>query len=298
MKRNKYAAIDIGSNAIRLLLVNVYDNGETSSYKKVSLVRVPLRLGKDVFTTKRISDEKAIDFERTMVAFEQLMKVHQVYKYRACATSAMRDAENGVELVNEIKEKTGINIEIISGEEEAKIIRSTHIEKRLEKNHDFLYVDVGGGSTEISLYQQGKLQHSRSFDIGSIRLLENMVSDESWQEMQSWLQGITKNQSGLEIIGSGGNINKIYKLLDKTDWQVIRYSELQDIYTKLSELTVEERMMKFKLHPDRADVIVPAALLFERIMNWAQSDEIQVPKLGLSDGIIKSLHENLSFKHY
>ena len=298
MKRNKYAAIDIGSNAIRLLLVNVYDNGETSSYKKVSLVRVPLRLGKDVFTTKRISDEKAIDFERTMVAFEQLMKVHQVYKYRACATSAMRDAENGVELVNEIKEKTGINIEIISGEEEAKIIRSTHIEQRLEKNHDFLYVDVGGGSTEISLYQQGKLQHSRSFDIGTIRLLENMVSDESWQEMQSWLQDITKNQSGLEIIGSGGNINKIYKLLDKTDWQVIRYSELQDIYTKLSELTVEERMMKFKLHPDRADVIVPAALLFERIMNWAQSDEIQVPKLGLSDGIIKSLQKNISFKDY
>ncbi len=298
MKRNKYAAIDIGSNAIRLLLVNVYDNQETSSYKKVSLVRVPLRLGKDVFTTKRISDEKAIDFERAMVAFEQLMKVHQVYKYRACATSAMRDAENGVELVYAIKEKTGINIEIISGEEEAKIIRSTHIEQRLEKNHNFLYVDVGGGSTEISLYQKGKLQHSRSFDIGTIRLLENMVSDESWQEMQSWLQEITKNQSGLEIIGSGGNINRIYKLLDKTDWQVIRYSELQDIYSKLSKLTVEERMMKFKLHPDRADVIVPAALLFERIMNWAQSDEIQVPKLGLSDGIIKSLHENLSFKDY
>ena len=298
MKRNKYAAIDIGSNAIRLLLVNVYDNEETSSYKKVSLVRVPLRLGKDVFTTKRISDEKAIDFERAMVAFEQLMKVHQVYKYRACATSAMRDAENGVELVYAIKEKTGINIEIISGEEEAKIIRSTHIEQRLEKNHNFLYVDVGGGSTEISLYQKGELQHSRSFDIGTIRLLENMVSDESWQEMQSWLQEITKNQSGLEIIGSGGNINRIYKLLDKTDWQVIRYSELQDIYSKLSKLTVEERMMKFKLHPDRADVIVPAALLFERIMNWAQSDEIQVPKLGLSDGIIKSLHENLSFKDY
>ena len=298
MKRNKYAAIDIGSNAIRLLLVNVYDNQETSSYKKVSLVRVPLRLGKDVFTTKRISDEKAIDFERAMVAFEQLMKVHQVYKYRACATSAMRDAENGVELVYAIKEKTGINIEIISGEEEAKIIRSTHIEQRLEKNHNFLYVDVGGGSTEISLYQKGELQHSRSFDIGTIRLLENMVSDESWQEMQSWLQEITKNQSGLEIIGSGGNINRIYKLLDKTDWQVIRYSELQDIYSKLSKLTVEERMMKFKLHPDRADVIVPAALLFERIMNWAQSDEIQVPKLGLSDGIIKSLHENLSFKDY
>ncbi len=298
MKRNKYAAIDIGSNAIRLLLVNIYDNGETSSYKKVSLVRVPLRLGKDVFTTKRISDEKAIDFERTMVAFEQLMKVHQVYKYRACATSAMRDAENGVELVNEIKEKTGINIEIISGEEEAKIIRSTHIEQRLEKNHDFLYVDVGGGSTEISLYQQGKLQHSKSFDIGTIRLLENMVSGESWQEMQSWLQDITKNQSGLEIIGSGGNINKIYKLLDKTDWQVIRYRELQDILTKLSELTVEERMMRYKLQPDRADVIVPAALLFERIMNWAQSDEIQVPKLGLSDGIIKSLQKNISFKDY
>ena len=298
MKRDKYAAIDIGSNAIRLLLVNVYDNGESSSYKKVSLVRVPLRLGKDVFTTKRISAEKAVDFERTMIAFEHLMKVHKVYKYRACATSAMRDAENGAEIVNGIKERTDINIEIISGEEEAKIIRSTHIEERLEQNHDFLYVDVGGGSTEISLYQEGKLQRSKSFNIGTIRLLENMVTKETWLEMQSWLQEITKNQSGLEIIGSGGNINKIYKLLEKSDWQVIRYAELQGIYTKLSDLTLEERMMKLKLHPDRADVIVPAALLFERIMFWAQSDEIQVPKLGLSDGIIKSLHKNLSFKDY
>jgi len=298
LKRDKYAAIDIGSNAIRLLLVNVYDNGESSSYKKVSLVRVPLRLGKDVFTTKRISAEKAVDFERTMIAFEHLMKVHKVYKYRACATSAMRDAENGAEIVNGIKERTDINIEIISGEEEAKIIRSTHIEERLEQNHDFLYVDVGGGSTEISLYQEGKLQRSKSFNIGTIRLLENMVTKETWLEMQSWLQEITKNQSGLEIIGSGGNINKIYKLLEKSDWQVIRYAELQGIYTKLSDLTLEERMMKLKLHPDRADVIVPAALLFERIMFWAQSDEIQVPKLGLSDGIIKSLHKNLSFKDY
>lgn len=298
MERKKYAAIDIGSNAIRLLLVNVYDNGKTSSYKKVSLVRVPLRLGKDVFTTKRISDSKAIDFERTMIAFEHLMKVHNVYKYRACATSAMRDAENGAEIVNGIKERTDINIEIISGEEEAKIIRSTHIEERLEQNHDFLYVDVGGGSTEISLYQEGKLRNSRSFNIGTIRLLENMVSDESWQDMKSWLQKITKNRIGLEIIGSGGNINKIYKLLYKKDWQSISYKELQGIYTELLELSVEERMMKFKLHPDRADVIVPAAQLFERIMNWAKSDEIQVPKLGLSDGIIKSLHKNLSFKDY
>tara|TARA_B100000508_G_scaffold140833_1_gene143711 strand:+ start:14578 stop:15474 length:897 start_codon:yes stop_codon:yes gene_type:complete len=298
LKRTKYGAIDIGSNAIRLLLVNVYNNDIESIYKKVSLVRVPLRLGKDVFTKGRISDEKAIDFERTIIAFEQLIKVHKVDQYRACATSAMRDAENGVEIVNGVKNRTGINIEIISGKEEAEIIRSTHIEERLEQGHDFLYLDVGGGSTEISFYKNGELQDSKSFDIGTIRLLENKVKQKLWDDLETWTIETTKNQTGLEIIGSGGNINKIYKMLGKSNWQGISFEELSSILSEMESLTVEERMVRYKLHPDRADVIVHAGTIFKSIMQWAQSNEIQVPKLGLSDGIIKSMHKSLSFRDY
>lgn len=298
MKRTKYGAIDIGSNAIRLLLVNVYEGEDITTYKKVSLVRVPLRLGSDVFKKKMISEQKAIDFERTMMAFDQLMKVHKVDQYRACATSAMRDASNGPDLVEAVRDRTGINIEIISGDEEAAIIRSTHIEERLEQNHDFLYVDVGGGSTEISFYCDGELQDSHSFNIGTIRMLNRRIPDKKWEAMKEWVKKTTQKRRDLDLIGSGGNINKIYKLLKKDNWEPIKRYEIKGILEEMRDLTVEERMLKYLLHPDRADVIVPAAIIFERIMKWAGSSEIQVPKLGLADGLIKSMHENLSFANY
>lgn len=298
MKRTKYGAIDIGSNAVRLLLVNVYEHEQETTFKKVSLVRVPIRLGSDVFKQGKISEEKAIDFERTMIAFEHLMKVHKVHQYRACATSAMRDASNGPQIIAGVKERTDIAIEIISGDEEAKIIRSTHIEERLEQNHDFLYVDVGGGSTEISFYSKGELVNSKSFNMGTIRLLNNQVNAERWAKMENWVKEVTAGQRDLDIIGSGGNINKIYKLLEKDSWTGIKYPELKELLDQLNALTYDERIMKYRLHPDRADVIVHAGLIFERIMHWSNGKEIQVPKLGLADGLIKSMHKGLSFKDY
>lgn len=298
MKRKKYGAIDIGSNAIRLLLVNVFTENEVSTFKKVSLTRVPLRLGEDVFIDGKISPEKAIDFERTMIAFEQLMKVHKVDEYRATATSAMRDASNGPTIVEGVKERTGINIEVISGDEEAKIIRSTHVQDRLTAGQDFLYVDVGGGSTEISLFVNGDMAASRSFNIGTIRLLKDQVSEGKWDKMQDWLKDITKNHKGLEIIGSGGNINKIYKILGKQDWQPIKYYELKGVVKELADMTYEQRVMTYRLHPDRADVIVHAGRIFQRIMKWTDGGEIHVPKLGLADGLVKSMHKGLSFNNY
>lgn len=298
MKQKKYGAIDIGSNAIRLLLVNVFDDKDQSTFKKVSLTRVPLRLGADVFKEGKISSEKAIDFERTMIAFEQLMKVHKVDQYRACATSAMRDAKNGPKIVQGVKDRTGIDIEIITGDEEAKIIRSTHIEERLTQKQNFLYVDVGGGSTEISLFIDGKMEASRSFNIGTIRLLNGQVTEKKWDKMKDWLKDIIKDYPSIEIIGSGGNINKIYKLLGKQDWQSIKYYELKGIVKELDDLSYEERIMKFRLHPDRADVIVHAGKIFQRIMKWSNSSGVNVPKLGLADGLIKSMHKELSFKDY
>jgi len=298
LKRKKYGAIDIGSNAIRLLLVNVFTENGISTFKKVSLTRVPLRLGEDVFMDGKISQEKAIDFERTMIAFEHLMKVHKVDQYRATATSAMRDAENGPAIVEGVKARTGINIEVITGDEEAKIIRSTHVQERLSAGHDFLYVDVGGGSTEISLFVKGEMHASRSFNIGTIRLLKDQVNEEKWDDMHDWLKEITKNQHGLEIIGSGGNINKIYKILNKQDWQAIKYDELKEVVDELAAMTYEQRIMIHRLHPDRADVIVHAGLIFQRIMKWTEGSEIHVPKLGLADGLVKSMHRELSFKTY
>ena len=298
MKQKKYGAIDIGSNAIRLLLVNVFDDKDQSTFKKVSLTRVPLRLGADVFKEGKISSEKAIDFERTMIAFEQLMKVHKVDQYRACATSAMRDAKNGPKIVQGVKDRTGIDIEIITGDEEAKIIRSTHIEERLTQKQNFLYVDVGGGSTEISLFIDGKMEASRSFNVGTIRLLNGQVTEKKWDKMKDWLKDIIKDYPSIEIIGSGGNINKIYKLLGKQDWQSIKYYELKGIVKELDDLSYEERIMKFRLHPDRADVIVHAGKIFQRIMKWSNSSGVNVPKLGLADGLIKSMHKELSFKDY
>ena len=298
MKRKKYGAIDIGSNAIRLLLVNVFTENGKSTFKKVSLTRVPLRLGEDVFTEGKISAEKVIDFERTMIAFEQLMKVHKVNEYRACATSAMRDAQNGPQIVDGVKERTGIEIEVISGDEEAKIIRSTHIEERLTEKQDFLYVDVGGGSTEISLFVNGNIEASLSFNIGTIRLLNNQVSEIKWDEMRTWLENIVTNHPSIEIIGSGGNINKIYKILGLQNWKAMSYNQLKAIVQELTDMTYEERIMTHRLHPDRADVIIHAGKVFQRIMKSSNSSGIHVPKLGLADGLIKSMHKELSFKNY
>ncbi len=297
MKRKKYAAIDIGTNAIRLLLMNVFEDNGTTHFKKVSLVRVPIRLGEDVFVDRKISPRKAEYLERTMIAFDHLMQVHNVNHYRACATSAMREASNGRELVEGIYERTGINIEIIPGYEEAQIIYSTHIEKRMKDHQNFLYVDVGGGSTEISLFEGTQPQESRSFDIGTIRVLKDKVVEEQWNDLKNWVKTVSKGYDDLVIIGSGGNINKIYKLYQKYNWESLYYSEIKSLIDEMTELTVDQRIMKFHLHPDRADVIVPAGTIFLKVMKWAGINEVQVPKMGLADGLIKGMHQGLTVKN-
>lgn len=291
----KYAAIDIGSNAIRLLIINVFEKGEMVSYKKVSLIRLPLRLGDDVFLTGNISTEKAQDFERAMQSFLLLMQVHKVDDYRACATSAMRDAKNGQQIIEVVRQKLGMEISILSGSDEAALIHSTHIERRFHDNKNYLYIDVGGGSTEVSMFQNGRLLSSKSFNIGTLRLLLNQDLTNEWKQMKQWVSKNTHIEGEMVVIGSGGNINKIYKLFDRKDWKPLFYREVKELRDTLAPLSVEQRILKFKLHPDRADVIVPAADIFTRIMKWGNIQEIQVPKMGLADGLIKSMHNRLDF---
>lgn len=291
----KYAAIDIGSNAIRLLIINVFEQGEIVSYKKVSLIRVPLRLGNDVFLNGEISEAKVVDFERVMQSFLLLIQVHKVDDYRACATSAMRDAHNGMLIIERVRQSLGMEIKILSGSEEAAIIHSTHIEQRFHDDKSYLYIDVGGGSTELSMFKNGELLASQSFNIGTIRLLLKMDLQQEWTALRSWIIEQTSQTNNLVVIGSGGNINKIYKLFERKDWKPLYYKEVKELHDKLSPLSVEERILHFKLHPDRADVIVPAAYIFTRIMKWGNIVEIQVPKMGLADGLIKSMHARLDF---
>ncbi|UTW64616.1 exopolyphosphatase [bacterium SCSIO 12741] len=275
--------------------MNVFEDKGQTSYKKVSLVRVPLRLGEDVFVDQQISAKKAEDLERTMIAYNHLMHVHKVDSYRACATSAMREAKNGQELADGIFERTGIKIDIIPGYEEAQIIYSTHIEERIKDHQNFLYVDVGGGSTEISLFEGTVPKESRSFDIGTIRVLKNKVKEERWDDMKKWVKDVTQGHKDLVVIGSGGNINKIYKLHQKSNWESLYYNEIKSLIDELSDMNVDQRIMNFHLHPDRADVIVPAGKIFLKVMKWAAINEVQVPKMGLADGLIKGMHQGLTF---
>ena len=293
MGKVNYAAIDIGSNAVRLLIKSIDREAvQEKKIKKVMMLRVPLRLGFDVFSIGELSEKKADKLRRLMKAFRQLMKIYDVDDYRACATSAMRDARNGRTIIKKIEKDTGIRIEIIDGKEEARMIYNNHIECMEDRLGNYMYVDVGGGSTEINLLTNGELVWSVSYNIGTVRMLSNAVKEGTWQQMEEELMKVTEGVAAINIIGSGGNINKLFRLADKKDKKLQRLpvSSLQTVYDVLKPLTPEERVEAFSLKQDRADVIVPAAEIFLKIAEVVHAEYIYVPVIGLSDGIIDNLY--------
>ena len=293
MGKVNYAAIDIGSNAVRLLIKSIDREAvQEKKFKKVMMLRVPLRLGFDVFSIGELSEKKVDKLRRLMKAFRQLMKIYDVDDYRACATSAMRDARNGRMIIKKIEKDTGIRIEIIDGQEEARMIYNNHIECMEDRQGNYMYVDVGGGSTEINLLTNGELVWSVSYNIGTVRMLSNAVKEGTWQQMEEELMKVTEGVAAINIIGSGGNINKLFRLADKKDKKLQRLpvSSLQTVYDVLKPLSPEERVEAFSLKQDRADVIVPAAEIFLKIAEVVHAEYIYVPVIGLSDGIIDNLY--------
>ena len=291
----KYGAIDIGSNAIRLLVSNVIvEEDKEPQFKKSSLVRVPIRLGADAFVSGKISEENIERMIDAMEAFKLLMKVHGVEKYKACATSAMREASNGDEVAAEIKQKSGIEIDIIDGKKEAAIISSTDLNKLIESDGSYLYVDVGGGSTEFTVFSKGKIVNSKSFKMGTVRLINNKKSENKamFKEVEKWIKQNTKGLKRIAVIGSGGNINKLFKMSGRTIGKPISYIYLNAQYQFLKQMSYQDRISELSLNPDRADVIVPATKIYLSAMKWSGARKIFVPKIGLSDGIIKSLYYN------
>ena len=294
----KYAAIDIGSNAVRLLISNIVEEKDKSTrFKKSSLVRVPVRLGADVFIKEQISEYNVSRMLDTIHAFKLLMKTHGVVKYKACATSAMREANNGKEVAKLIKQKTGIQIDIIEGEEEAAIIAATDLHSYIDPNKTYLYVDVGGGSTEFSVIDKGQKTASKSFKIGTVRLLNDMVKKEAWLELENWIKSETKKHEKIEVIGSGGNINKIFKVSGKAMGKPLSYFYLTSYYNMLQTYSYEERISILDLNQDRADVIIPATRIYLSAMKWCGAKDIYVPKIGLADGIIKSMYNDTVSSH-
>lgn len=289
----KYAAIDIGSNAIRLLISNVIEqSGKPTLFRKSSLIRVPIRLGSDVFLNREISVENERRILDTMLAFRLLMKTHKVVAYKACATSAMREADNGFEVAKAIEKHSKVKINIINGEEEATIIAATDLHEYIDDNKTYLYVDVGGGSTEFSIIHEGQVMASNSFKIGTVRLLNEMVKKDTWVELETWIKCNTQDYEKIYLIGSGGNINKIFKISGKRIGKPLTYFYLTSYYNKLQTYSYEERITELDLNQDRADVIIPATRIFLSAMKWSGARDIYVPKIGLSDGIIKSIYFN------
>lgn len=294
-KDNKpvFAAIDIGSNAVRLLIKKLEQDGQEPHFSKEMLLRVPLRLGFDVFSTGMISGKKEKDLIRLMKAYKHLMKIYDVSEYRACATSAMRDASNGAEIIKDVEKASGIKIQIIDGQEEARIIYNNHAETVKGQKGNFIYVDVGGGSTEITLLSDGEPVYSRSYNIGTVRILNRSVEDGEWMRLRRDMTDLSETYKNINIIGTGGNINKLYRMLKKNDSNSrISVSSLNAIYGKLLEMDLEERIYTYNLKPDRADVIVPAASIYLTISELIKAAYIYVPVIGLSDGIINELYEN------
>ena len=291
IKVKKYAAIDIGSNAMRLLVANIIEEeGKETHFSKNALVRVPIRLGQDAFTVGEISDENIERMVDAMKAFKLLMKVHKVEKYAAFATSAMREAYNGKEVVEIIEKQAEISIEIIDGKKEAAIIASTDLHHLLATDKTYLYVDVGGGSTEFSLFSDGKMVASKSFKIGTVRLLNEMVHNVVWEEIEKWIKTNTANMENISLIGSGGNINKLFKMSEKAQEKPLSYIYVNSQYAYLNSLSYEQRVSDLGLNPDRADVIVLATKIYLNAMKWSGARNIYVPKIGLSDGIIKAMY--------
>lgn len=287
----KYAAIDIGSNAMRLLIANIVEQpGKETQFNKSALIRVPIRLGQDAFTVGEITDENIDRMIDAMKAFKLLMKVYKVERYMACATSAMREAYNGKEVTEIIKKKADIKIEIIDGKKEAAIIASSDLHHFIKTDATYLYVDVGGGSTEFSLFSEGKMIASKSFKNGTVRLLNNMVNEVVWQEIEKWIKAQTEPYENITLIGSGGNINKIFKLSGKAQDKPLSYIYLNSQYQYLNSLTYEQRIAELALNTDRADVIIPAMRIYLNAMKWSGARNIYVPKIGLSDGVVKAMY--------
>lgn len=287
----KYAAIDIGSNAMRLLVTNIVEQkGKPTQFNKSSLVRVPIRLGQDAFTVGEISEENIERMLDAMKAFRLLMNVHKVEKYKACATSAMREAYNGNEIVELIKKKANIKIDVIDGKKEASIIATSDLKNYITNDKTYLYVDVGGGSTEFSLFSEGKIVASKSFKNGTVRLLNNMVNEIVWQEIEKWIKKTIEPFDEITLIGSGGNINKLFKLSEKHKNKPLSYVYINSQYQKLNAMTYEERIAELELNPDRADVIIHATRIYLNAMKWSGARQIYVPKIGLSDGIVKAMY--------
>ena len=291
MKIEKFAAIDIGSNAIRLLITNVINkNGFTTKFIKSSIVRVPIRLGQESFTIGEISKKNISKIIQTIKAFKHIIKVNEVKSFLAFATSALREANNSKEIVKEVKKKTKLKIEIIDGRKEAKIISLNNIFKFLNKNRIFIYVDVGGGSSEFSIIINGKRKNSKSFKIGTVRMINKITSEHVWNQIHIWIKSNIHQHRKIALIGSGGNINKIFKIAGVEDSRPLTLIKLNSIYNSLTKMSYEERIINFDLNPDRSDVIIPAAEIFLKTLEWSGSSEIYVPKVGLADGMVRLLY--------
>ena len=291
-KTLKFASIDIGSNAIRLLISNVYiiSNKHPESTKN-SLVRVPIRLGEDAFNHGKIREENIIRLIDAIKSFKLLMKVNNVKQYRGYGTSALRCSDNKVEILNRIKDKTGIEVEIIDGNKEAKLITKNKIFQK--DNKLFCIIDVGGGSTELTLLKNNSIIKSKSFKIGGVRLINNLVTKETWQSFNTWIKKNLSNILGVSVVGFGGNINKIFKLSGNNIGKPLSLKKITSTLNKLERATIEEKILNLKLNPDRLDVIVPAGRLYEHILKIMSVTEIEVPKVGLADGMISELIEEL-----
>lgn len=293
----RLAAIDIGSNAARLLIVEVTQDPEGKpQFNKLNLVRVPLRLGFDVFDKGEISKEKRGMVLQTMKAYSHLLNAYNVKNVITCATSAMRDARNSQDLIRKVKLETGLEIEIISGDLEASIIYENHVAEHMDTDHSYLYIDVGGGSTELTFFADGKLRFKQSFNIGTIRLLKDMVDDAMWNEVKDFIKAKTKDHKKIVAIGTGGNINKVFSLSKKKDGKPLSLDLLKDYHKEIASFSLNDRINIYKLREDRADVIVPALQIYINVMRWADADEIYVPKIGLADGLVQHLYSELAEK--
>jgi len=288
----KLGAIDIGSNAVRLLLMYVHETPEGSEFIKNTIYRVPLRLGEEAFLKGKISDKKATDLIKTIKAFKNILEVTGTDIYRACATSAMRESSNSAKVIARVKDKTGVKIEVISGDEESEIIFGNHVENMYSNgSSNYLYIDVGGGSTELVLMSEGTMIDKHSFDIGTLRLKHNMVTQSAWNEMRSWLYRFRNQYKHVKGIGSGGNINHILKHYSKSKSDRLSLDIIETSYRLMKAIPDIDKQIKLGMRPDRADVIVPALEIFRKIMNWIDIDEVYVPKHGLPEGIIRQLYE-------
>jgi exopolyphosphatase/guanosine-5'-triphosphate,3'-diphosphate pyrophosphatase len=293
----RLAAIDIGSNAARLLISDVIRGTQDKmDFIKVALVRVPLRLGFDVFEKGEITPARADKILKTIKSYKLLLDVYEVKHFRACATSAMRDARNGADIIRKVKTETGISIEIISGQEEASLIYENHVAENMKTDESYLYIDVGGGSTELTFFSDGKLIFKESFNIGTIRLLKNQVDEKLWDEMKDFVKTQTRGFHHVTAIGSGGNINKIFSLSKRKEGKPLSLDLLREYFKEFSSLSIPQRMSLYKFREDRADVIVPALLIYINVMRWVDAEDIYVPKIGLADGLIHMLYEQLSAK--